>query len=173
MFNVLPHLSDHVINLPAIDEGCSCSEPQWFKCWIQGSIFIQKEGIRIHVEVLDIKHWTLFTLVTTFVLWLGLDTKTLGQGLGNMVWLKIPVLVAAVTNGDGQTFHENYRVLRDKKHGWQYPQVSFKISSGMTQTAVNHLVTLLALKTESGSCSFSPLVQLVRADLRSEDINTQ
>lgn len=97
------------------------------KCWTQGSIFIQKEGFRTQVEVLAIKHWIVFTLVITFTLWLGSGTKTLGQGLENiMVWLSIPVLVATITDGDGQTIHEKYRVLLPQKMAGNIPKCPSK-----------------------------------------------
>ena len=57
-----------------------------------------------------------------------------------MVWLEIPVLVATIMDRDGPTFCH-------LKNGWKCPQVSYKISSSVTQIVVGHFATILAAIT--------------------------
>lgn len=48
-----------------------------------------------------------------------------------MVWLKIPVLDATITDGDGPNSSKIKLGFGCSKNDWKYPQVSSKISNGV------------------------------------------
>lgn len=63
--------------------------------------------------------------------------------------LKIPVLDATISDGDGATSREKYPVLIATQNGWKYPQVSFCLETCGDKTQPKHDLQQLKPEQES------------------------